>query len=334
MVTALEEVRLVRRLLQEASAELRARKTAHDSNIELGVMVETPAAAFFIGQLAREADFFSIGSNDLLQYFLAVDRGNAKLGKLFNPLHPAFLSLLQQAAGQARSAKRWLGICGEMAGNLDFLPLLVGLGFDELSLAPGFIPQVKTRLRQLNSKDCRSLLQEAVLCASASEVAELLLRFNSRSIDAPLIAGELVALDSACRTRGEAIKELCDLLELGGRVQDSHDLEGIVWQREEVYATDLGFGFAIPHGKSPLVRASSVAFLRPRRPIQWGDTANPPVQAVLLIAVPADGHEQEHLKLIARLSRQLMHEDFRRTLVQAKDTETVLAAIRGCINAG
>jgi fructose-specific PTS system IIA-like component len=321
----------VRRLLHEAAAELRERKIAHESSIELGVMVETPAAALFLRQLGREADFFSIGSNDLLQYFLAVDRGNAKLANLYNPLHPAFLNLLQQAAEQARAAKRWLGMCGEMAGNSNFLPLLVGLGLDELSLAAGLIPKVKTRLRQLNANACRSLLRKAVQCASASEVAELLHRFNGQGMDAPVIASELIALDSTSRTQAEAIKELCDLLELSGRVQDSHALEEVVWQREEIYATDLGFGFAIPHGKSPQVRASSVAFLRPRRPIKWGSAANPPVQAVLLIAIPADGREQEHLKLIARLSRRLMHEDFRAELLAAADGSTVLQALQQCL---
>jgi fructose-specific PTS system IIA-like component len=333
MVTSLDEIRLVRRLLQEAAAELRAGKIAHRPDIELGVMVETPAAALFLGQLGREADFFSIGSNDLLQFFLAIDRGNARLGSMYDPLHPAFLSLLAQAAVQARAAKRWLGMCGEMAGDPDFLPLLVGLGLDEISLAAGLIPQVKDRLRQLEAAACRSLLQEAVQCSSAAEVADLLSRFNNNGLDAPVIAGELIRLDAASRTKDEAIKELCDLLELSGRVRDSHGLEEVIWQREEVYTTDLGFAFAIPHGKSPCVRAASIAFLRPRRQIPWGGAADLPVQAVLLIAVPADDREQEHLKLIARLSRRLMHEDFRKTLLQAKGVETVLAAVRAGIGA-
>jgi phosphoenolpyruvate-protein phosphotransferase len=333
MITSLEEIRLVRRLLHEAAAELRAKKIAHNPDIELGIMVETPAAALFLGQLGREADFFSIGSNDLLQFFLAVDRGNAKLGNLYDPLHPAFLNLLAQAVAQARAAKRWLGICGEMAGNPDFLPLLVGLGFDELSLTAGLVPQIKTRLRQLDAHACRSLLLEAVQCAGASEVAELLRRFNGYGPDVPVIAGELICLDSTSRTRSEAIKELCDLLELSGRVQDSHALEEVIWQREEVSATDLGFGFAIPHGKSPCVQAGSVAFLRPRRPIPWGSANGQPVQAVLLIAIPDGGREQAHLRLIARLARQLMHDDFRKTLLQAKDAETALAVIRAGISA-
>ena len=331
MVTALEEVRLVRRLLAAAAAELRQRKISHRENIKLGIMVETPAAAFFLDQLSREADFFSVGSNDLLQYFLAVDRGNARLGDLYDPLHPAFLRLLFQAAGQARKAKRWLGMCGEMAGDPAFLPLLLGLGLDELSLAAGRIPALKTRLRQLDTGECRELLQEAMRCASARQVAEILRGFNGRLLDAEVIAPELIRLNSMSRTADEAIKELCDLLELNGRVEDAHALEEVVWQREQVYATDLGFGFAIPHGKAATVRASSIAFLRPRRPLKWLGKNAEPVRAVLLIAVPATAKGEEHLKLIARLSRRLMHEDFRRQLLSPRDTDCVLTSLRQCL---
>ncbi|HEX7502310.1 MAG TPA: phosphoenolpyruvate--protein phosphotransferase, partial [Acidobacteriota bacterium] len=116
MVSGVEEVRLVRRLLAEASAELDARKIPQPKNVELGIMVETPAAAMFLDRLAGEADFFSIGSNDLLQYFLAADRGNAGVADIYDPRHPAFLRLLAQAAAQAKASRRWLGLCGEMAG--------------------------------------------------------------------------------------------------------------------------------------------------------------------------------------------------------------------------
>jgi phosphoenolpyruvate-protein phosphotransferase len=331
MVTGPEEVRLVRRLLAAAAAELRERKIPHAAAIEVGTMVETPAAALSLASLSRESDFFSVGSNDLLQYFLAADRGNAKLEDLYDPLHPAFLRLLFQVAGQARKTKRWLGMCGEMAGNPDFLPLLVGLGFDELSLAAGLIPQVKTRLRQLRNDDCRGLLQKAMCCASSREVSEMLRDFNNRSLDAGAIVKELIRLDSTSRTADEAIKELCDLLELGGRLEDASALEEAVWKREQVYATDLGFGFAIPHGKSPQVRATSVAFLRPRRPFHWLGKSATPIRGVLLIAVPTAAKGEEHLKLIARLSRLLMHEIFRAELLAALDTDIALAILQQCL---
>lgn len=333
MVVAIEEVRVLRRLLAEAEAELRERKIPYAKKIEVGIMVETPAAALHVDKLSREADFFSIGSNDLLQYFLAVDRGNTRMGYLYDPLHPAFLRLLSQAAGQARKAKRWLGICGEMAGNPEYLPLLIGLGFDELSMAAPAIPAVKERIARLESGSCRALLEQALLCADAAEVARLLGDFNGRGETVEVIAAESIRLDSPSRSPGEAIKELCDLLELGGRVQNAFALEEAVWKREETFATDLGLGFALPHGKSAAVRTASVAFLRPRRPIHWGKKNAAPVRAVLMIAIPAAARGDEHLRLIARLSRRLMHEDFRKKLLAAKDAKTVLAAIRTCLAA-
>jgi fructose-specific PTS system IIA-like component len=297
-------------------------------------MVETPAAALALDRLAGEADFFSIGSNDLLQYFLAADRGNAGVADIYDPRHPAFLRLLAQAAEQARAAKRWLGLCGEIAGDPEFLPLLVGLGLDEISLAAHRIPALKARLRQLDAGACRELLRQALLCDGSAEVGDLLASFHARGPAAAVTAAELVSLDADCRTPSEAVKELCDRLELSGRVADGGALETAVWLREQAYPTDLGLGFAIPHGKSPQVRSASVAFLRPRRPIAWRGKGSAPVSAVLLIAVPAAGQEQEHLKLIARLSRQLMHEDFRGELLSAADAETVLGVLRRCLQEG
>ncbi|HUU06536.1 MAG TPA: phosphoenolpyruvate--protein phosphotransferase [Patescibacteria group bacterium] len=331
MVSAVEEVRLLRRLLAEAGAELRERKIPHAENIEVGIMVETPAAAFFLDRLSPEATFFSIGSNDLLQYFMAVDRGNAKLKDLFDPLHPAFLRLLFQVAAEAKKAGRWLGLCGEMAGDPAFLPLLLGLGLDELSMASGQIPKVKARLRQLKSDECRQLLQRAMQCSSPGEVHEMLRDFNDQPVEAEVVAPELIRLDSTSRNAGEAIKELCDLMELGGRVHDSKALEEAVWRREQQFATDLGFGFALPHGKATTVKSCTIAFLRPRRPIRWSGKNSAPVRAVLLIAIPAAAKGQEHLKLIARLSRRLMHEDFREELLSLRDTDGVLAALRQCL---
>ncbi len=331
MVTSLAEVRLVRQMLAAAAARLREKNVPHERSVEVGIMVETPAAALFLDRLGREADFFSIGSNDLLQYFLAADRGNAKLADLYEPLHPAFLRLLFQVARQARKARRWLGLCGEMAGDPALLPLLLGLGLDELSMASGRIPAVKARLRQLRGDDCRQLLQRAMRASGSSQVHEMLGDFNNRSLDAGVIAPELIRLDADCRSADEAIKELCDLLELDGRVEDAAALEQVVWQRERTYATDLGFGFAIPHGKAATVKAASIAFLRPRRPFPWVGNTAAPVRGVLLIAVPAAANGQEHLQLIARLSRRLMHEDFRDQLLSARDGGQALAALRQCL---
>ena len=335
MVTAGAETALVRRLLAEAAAELRVRRVPHARRLELGIMVETPAAALSLDRLAQEADFFSVGSNDLLQYFMAVDRNNAKLAGLFDPLHPAFLRLLGQATIQARKAKRRLGICGEMAGRPDLLPLLVGMGFDELSMAVPRIASARQRIRELDSGECRALLRRALRCADAAAVSALLAEFNRRPAGAAAgqaVSPALIRLNSSSRTSAEAIRELCDLLENDGRVSDASALEEAVWKRELTFATDLGFGFALPHGKSAAVGAASVAFLRPAQALRWTREGKSPVRGVLLIAIPGNGPGAEHLRLIARLSRQLMHDDFRKTLLSARNAATVLAALRSCLN--
>lgn len=328
MVVGVGEVRLVRRLLGEAVAALRRRRAAFRDDVELGIMVETPAAALSLDLLAAEADFFSVGSNDLLQYAAAADRGDPALAPLLDPLHPAFLRLLRQAAGQARRSRRWLGLCGETAGRVELLPLLLAIGFDELSMAPSRIPAVKERLAQLDRGECRGLLARCLRCADAGEAAALLAEFNSRS-QAPLAVSDpgLVCLDSPCRSPLAAVKELCLRLEFEGRASDAAALEQAVWRREETYATDLGLGFALPHAKSLAVRAASVAFLRPRRPFRWG-ASGAAVRGVLLIAVPERGDGQEHLRLIARLSRRLVDEEFREALLSAGDSRAALAALR------
>jgi len=328
MVVHAGEVRLVRRLLGEAADALRRRRAAFRDDVELGIMVETPAAALSLDLLAVEADFFSVGSNDLLQYAAAADRGDPSLSPLIDPLQPAFLRLLRQAANQARRSRRWLGLCGEMAGRVELLPLLLAIGFDELSMAPFRIPAVKERLAQLDRGECRGLLARCLRCADAGEVAALLAEFNSLSLGRlPAAAPGLVRLDSPCRSPLAAVKELCLLLADEGRTSDASALEQAVWRREETYSTDLGLGFALPHAQSPAVRAASGAFLRPKRPFRWGASGTA-VRGVLLIAVPERGDGQEHLQLIARLSRRLIDEEFREALLGATSVATALAVLR------
>ena len=333
MVAAPGEVRLVRDLLREAAAELRRRRVPYARAVDLGIMVETPAAALAVDSLAREADFFSVGSNDLLQYVMAVDRGDPALAGLYDPLHPPFLRLLANAARQARRARRWLGLCGEMAGRADLLPLLVGMGFDELSMAPGLIPETKERLAGLDAAACERLLGRALRCGEAAEVRALLREFAAGDAGAErrqVFAPGLVRLGSPSRSAAEAIRELCAMLELDGRIGDALALEEAAWKREEAYATDLGLGFALPHAKSPAVREAAVAFLRPSRPFRWAAGSRAPVRGVLLIAVPEGGGE-EHLRLIAGLSRRLVHEEFRRALLSARSAAAALKVLRSAL---
>jgi fructose-specific PTS system IIA-like component len=156
MVCCLEELRYVKALATEAAAELKL------DPVPVGMMLEVPSAALILDQLCREADFFSLGTNDLAQYFLAVDRGNPKVANLYSPLHPAFLRFLDRIVSEIHAQGRWVGLCGEMGGQLRLLPLLLGLGLDELSVSAPAIPALKRRLAQLDGPRCRALLETAM----------------------------------------------------------------------------------------------------------------------------------------------------------------------------
>jgi phosphotransferase system enzyme I (PtsI) len=184
MVSSLHEFRYARRLVREAITALKKKKIPHDANPVLGVMIEVPSAVMMADEFAREADFLSVGSNDLIQYLLAIDRDNEALQDLYKPHHPAVLRALDQTAAAAHRHGKWVSICGEMAGDPLSLPLLVGMGFDRLSVSPSLIPEVKQALRSLNYEDCRRLAKDALACHNADDVAKLIeKRLGSRFSD-------------------------------------------------------------------------------------------------------------------------------------------------------
>jgi len=156
MIATLAEFRAAKALLQEACAEVQARGLPTPGHIETGIMVEIPAAALRARQFASEVDFFSIGTNDLTQYTLAAERGNAKVAKLADGLQPAVLELMRQTAEAARAAGKWAGVCGELGGDPRAIPLLVGLGLTELSMSAPAIPRAKQIIRALEMPTARA----------------------------------------------------------------------------------------------------------------------------------------------------------------------------------
>ncbi len=172
MVTTVEEVRAAKALLSEAQQMSRSEGSTTAERIEIGTMVEAPAAALIVDLLSREVDFFSIGTNDLVQYIMACERGNAALERLCDPFHPAVVRLIHQVVSEAHRAGKWVGLCGEMAGNPQAVPLLVGLSLDELSMSPALIPLVKARVRQLDFGALRHALDSALGCESADQVRQ------------------------------------------------------------------------------------------------------------------------------------------------------------------
>ncbi|HMD60930.1 MAG TPA: phosphoenolpyruvate--protein phosphotransferase, partial [Opitutaceae bacterium] len=170
MISGADELEQANAILAECKAELRARGQPFDENLEVGAMIETPSAASIVDLLAKECDFFSIGTNDLIQYLLAIDRGNDRVAHMYEPAHPAVLRTLKRIVDDAHRVDVPVGVCGEMASDPAYAPLLLGLGVDSLSMTPPLLPAVKFLVRAMKMSDARSLAEEALATASPAEV--------------------------------------------------------------------------------------------------------------------------------------------------------------------
>ncbi|MDF2520186.1 MAG: ptsP [Clostridia bacterium] len=178
MISTVEEVRAARQELYKAMAELRSDELPFDESIEMGIMIETPAAAVITDKLAEEADFFSIGTNDLTQYTLAVDRMNSKVAMLYSTYHPAVLRLIKLIIDSAKRADVWVGMCGEAAQDERLIPVLLGMGLDELSVSP---PQVLKVRKQISCLDKREMEHQVKTILDQSSAADVLKYIGSLS---------------------------------------------------------------------------------------------------------------------------------------------------------
>ncbi len=172
LVSSVEEVRKANGILEECKQELLEEGVAIDENLEVGAMIEVPSAAMTAEVIASEVDFFSVGTNDLVQYTIAVDRVNERVAELYQPAHPAVIRLMKRVVDAAREHGIWAGICGEMAGDIVFTPLLLGLGFGELSVAMGQLPRVKRAVQSLESATCERLAEEVLDLGEALKIYE------------------------------------------------------------------------------------------------------------------------------------------------------------------
>src|SRR5436190_17600719 len=170
MISGLDELRRAIAVLEESKQQLRSSNTEMAERVEVGAMIEIPSAAICASSLACEVDFFSIGTNDLIQYALAVDRVNEKIAYLYKPTHPAVLRLLKMIADAAHASDIWVGVCGEMAGDVALIPLLLGLGMDELSASATLVPRVKRAVQSLAIPECQKLVEETLKLDTASEI--------------------------------------------------------------------------------------------------------------------------------------------------------------------
>lgn len=170
MISSVDELRTAKDIINEVKEELKAEKVKFDKNVKVGIMIEIPSAAIMAEELAKECDFFSIGTNDLIQYTVAVERGNEKISNLYTKFHPAVIRLIKMAIDGAHKSKIFCGMCGEAAADERFIPLLVGLGLDEFSMNPTKILNSRKMIRNLNHKECKKLVQEILRMSSASEI--------------------------------------------------------------------------------------------------------------------------------------------------------------------
>ena len=177
MIISVEEIRELKSVIEELKVELRNEGKVFDENIQIGVMVETPSAAVNAKFLAKEVDFFSIGTNDLTQYTLAVDRGNELISHLYNPMSPSVLSLIKQVIDASHAEGKWTGMCGELAGDEHATVLLLGMGLDEFSMSAISVPRIKKLIRNVNYQDAKLLAEKALQQPTAAEIERLVIDF-------------------------------------------------------------------------------------------------------------------------------------------------------------
>ncbi len=173
MVTCEDELDKLMEILESVRKELRMEKKKFDEEMEVGIMIETPAAALFADHLAKKADFFSIGTNDLVQYTMAVDRGNEKVANLYRPAHPVIVMLINRIVQAAEKAGIWVSVCGEMASDPRFIPLLVGLGVQELSMSPVSLGMARRVIRRLKMYEAESLAEKALKCTEHAQILKM-----------------------------------------------------------------------------------------------------------------------------------------------------------------
>lgn len=183
MISSIEELRETKKILEKCKKELNQKGEKYNENIRTGIMIEVPSSALMAEHLAKECDFFSIGTNDLIQYTIAVERGNNKVSKLYTKYHPAVLKLIEETVKGAHKAQIECGMCGECAEDKLLIPLLIGLGIDELSVNPNMILKTRKEICKLEKTKCVKLAKETLCLSSANEVEKKLKEFMEGIID-------------------------------------------------------------------------------------------------------------------------------------------------------
>ncbi|CAL4318263.1 Phosphoenolpyruvate-protein phosphotransferase [Buchnera aphidicola (Chaitophorus sp. 3695)] len=180
MIISMEEIYYLKKEVENIKNQLKKENIIFDKKINIGIMIETPSSAIISKYLIQEVDFFSIGTNDLTQYTLAVDRGNEIISKLYQPISPSILYLINKVITESHKAKKWTGICGELASNTEIIALLVGMGIDELSMSSISIPIIKNIIRKINYKKAQKLANKVLKEKTVENIQYLIKKFNKK----------------------------------------------------------------------------------------------------------------------------------------------------------
>nr|WP_113867621.1 phosphoenolpyruvate--protein phosphotransferase [Brenneria salicis]NMN92066.1 fructose-specific PTS system IIA-like component [Brenneria salicis ATCC 15712 = DSM 30166]RBP61185.1 phosphocarrier protein HPr /phosphoenolpyruvate--protein phosphotransferase /PTS system unknown substrate IIA component (Fru family) [Brenneria salicis ATCC 15712 = DSM 30166]RLM30205.1 phosphoenolpyruvate--protein phosphotransferase [Brenneria salicis ATCC 15712 = DSM 30166] len=321
MIASVDEVIWCREVLQTVQQEMSAARLPYRENIEMGVMLEVPSVMFAVPEIAEHADFFSVGSNDLTQYFFAADRGNTQVESVYDNYSPAFLRAMKFVADQMHRAGKWIGICGELAATNDFLPLFIGMGFDELSMSNAAVPVVKHALRDMDYEKCQALVTNVVAAKSTAQVKALLDHPDVKAkTSKPILGREFIIDNLDAANRNEVIKKLTDNLWLRHRTDNREKLCDDLWAREDTFPTAVGFGFAIPHTKSDHILHSTISVAKLISPVIWGEQQ---VDTVFMLTISKSAGNNEHMKYFSTLARKLMNEEFRNEIKNSVTSEAL-----------
>ena len=178
MISTLDELRKAKQIVEDCKEELKNKNIEFNENIKIGMMIEIPAAAIMAEEFAKECDFFSIGTNDLIQYTLAAERGNTKIANLYTKNHPAVIKLIKNTIDAAHKNGIFCGMCGEAASNFQYIPLLIGLGLEEFSMNSSAVLETKKIITELNKKDCDVLAQKVLNATTYKEVEQIIKEFE------------------------------------------------------------------------------------------------------------------------------------------------------------
>ena len=328
MIASREEIIFIKELLDSVREQLDTESAQYDKEIKLGIMIEVPSAAYSIPQISDIIDFINIGTNDLKQYFFAVDRENQQVSTLFPDHSPAFLSIIDKIVSDAHDNDLKVCICGEIAGNSDYLPFLIGTNIDSISVSIPYVSKIKAGCSKHDSIQCRSILKRAAGCDSAQSAYDILDNYYQDSVDTSIIEADLIDLHTDCNNKEEVIKYITDVLYLNQRANNYVELEKDFWEREKVYSTGLGHGFAIPHCKTSHISQNSICVFRLKKPIEWQSIDNQPVSVIIAMSIRDKINAgNTHITIFSKLARNIMHEDFREQIKNIPDKNDLIEYI-------